>query len=581
MPKKTIFRYLFPLGSIFVAAVIFLLLYNHYLLDSSLANLGVVLSTLGAQKQLGDTKQIVDILSDTFIIELSKADFDLPLALKLELSAQMLENVSKQEQQKYEKSHLTLSSASNIEFAATIAANISRQTQIKDAKYFIQEAINAKKKAENRPAFFSKIDDLLINFFPQPRKENVNILKNNIKKIVSSLPAYKGEELQGKYLEIAKLYLLMKDWQNASLYLDKSLALNPKSPTGLKAQFFLGITYKLKGDFDKAISIFTEINNSLPKDLREFSSYQVADCLYKSGDKNKALALFEEIFARDKASEIAQLSQFRAAYNYLYDLADMPKAKDTFAKLKQNIILTDIKRYVEDKINADLARQYCEDGFILIEEGFHKSIAVKYEEALTKFDLALATSPRYATATIGKALAFCFLNKPMETLVEGEKAKDAAPEDAEVLANLGFIYYLLDMPDKAISEFEAAIKNKSDVPVLHYNLGTLYLLREQYHKAKKHLQIAVMLDPQYVRAYNNLGYALWVLGNYSEAKENFNKAAALKPDYIEGHYNLGAVYYALGNYEQAFKEFKRAEELQPNFRKTKQFFTQLREKLGY
>jgi tetratricopeptide (TPR) repeat protein len=321
----------------------------------------------------------------------------------------------------------------------------------------------------------------------------------------------------------------------------------------------------------------------LPKDWRIFAAYAEADCVYKSGDIKKAAVLFKKLFEDEQFSQVAQLSQFRAAYIYLYDLEDILQAKDAFSKLGRNKdeILSDIRSYVEKKIDADMARQCVEQGFILIEEGYTSSLEQRYIGSLEKFDLALSILPNYATAHIGKAVAFCFLNKEVQAVEEGEQAKANAPRDAEVLANLGFIYYNLDMLDQAIKEYEAAVKIQPHIAVLRYNLGTLYLLKAKYPEARENLYRAIAYDREYAKAYNNLGYTLWILGEYTKAKEDFIIATALKPDFIEGRYNLGAVYFALGKYEAAREEFIKVEKLKPQFRKVQYYLSEIKKKLGY
>jgi tetratricopeptide (TPR) repeat protein len=396
------------------------------------------------------------------------------------------------------------------------------------------------------------------------------------------LSSYKGDKLQEKYLEIAKMYFLLKDWQKASSYLNKSSEINPTNAVGLKAQFFLGVLYKAKGDFKEASLVFNKIKTQLPKEWQWFCSYQEADCLYKSGETDKAISLFEALYKEESSSAIPQLAQFNAAYIYLYDFKNIPKAQESLAKLKENKVeTTSLYSYIEHKINPDMANEYCRQGFKLIEEGMDSSLTERYKESLDRFDLALKIISKHGTSRIGKALGYYFLNNPEEAISEGLEARRTDPSNDEVLANLGFIYYNLEMLDKAIAQYEEAIKINPNSHIYNYNLATLYALKEKYSKAKSLLRKAIKTNPEYQYAYNNLGYVLWKEGEYSEAKENLKKAIALSPDYVDAHYNLGAVYYTLGNFEEARKEFLQVDKLRPNFRQTWQYLKQINKKIGY
>jgi tetratricopeptide (TPR) repeat protein len=581
MNRKITIKYWAPLIIVFSMAVLFLVLYNHYLLNASLANLKLALKETSQQKKIEGVRKIADILNDTYIAELTKGDFDLALAIKLEMSAQMFEDISKAVRKENEQYLLALSSAANIHFAATIIQKATQITQFQDVRKFIQTAISLKEEAEKRPAWMSTVDDLILNFSPEQRQPDVNKIKSNAVKLQGKLASYRGEKLQEKYLEIAKLYLLIKDWQNAQLYLNKSCETDSKNFVALKAKFFLAILYKLKGDFKEASTVFSSIKNSLPKDWKLFSTYEEADCIYKMGAINKSAELFEEIFNTGKSSDIAQLAQFRAGYIYLYDLKEPLRAKEVFNKLPQESTLFGIGPYAREKINRDIARWYCEEGFRLIKEGYVLSAPAKYREALAKFDMAENVEHNYGIIYIGKALALTFLGKPEMALKEARKAKDVAPDDPDVLANLGFIYYKFNMIDQAIAEFEAAVAIRKDSGLFHYNLGTLYTLKQLYDEAERQFRAALLLDSGYTYAYNNLAYTLLIKRSYSEAKERLRKAIVLNPDCIDAHYNLGAVYYALGNYEDSKKEFKYIEKTRPDFRKTQEYLTQIAEKLGY
>lgn len=575
---KKIFRHFIPVIIAFLGAFVFFLGYNHYLLDSSLANLKISLNDLETAKSLNDVKRITGILDDSFLNELAKGDFDLTFAVKLELSQQMVEQELKTQAQTKEYT-VKLSSATNIDFSAVIAEKISKDSQVGDIKHFITKAID--KKIAGRPALINLLDNIAIKLFPGVRQVNEASLKSQIAKMERNLPKYQGEELQDKYMEIGKTYLILKDWESAEKYFNKAVEINSKNEKSTKAEFFLGILYKSKKDFAGAAKIFGKIKDRLPKQWKLFAYYQEADCLYKSGEIEKAIVLFEELFKMDPSLEIPQLSQFRAGYTYLYDLQNPQKANEAFVLLKKDEPKIELTSYIKDKIDPDMAWQYCKAGFQLLEAGYKLSLDEKYKEALNKFDSALTLYPKHSTSYIGKALSFYFLKNPEEAIVEGIKAVKLNPADYEAIANLGFIYFNLGMTTEAVEQYKRAVSIYPLSYIYNYNLATLYILQKNYKLAEEYFRKTLKIKPDYAYAYNNLGYALWAQGNYNEAKGNFVRAISLKDDYVDAHYNLGVVHFTLGSYEEARKEFIKVETLQPKFRQTHWFLRQIEVKLGY
>lgn len=575
---KKIFLHFVPLIITFLCALFFFLGYNHYLLDISLANLKISLRDLDKAQNFTDIKRVTAILDDSFLNELAKGDFDLAFAVKLEVSQQIVDQELK-EQQKTKEYAVTLSSAANIDFSAVIAGKISRDSQVSDIKHFITRAIN--EKIADRPVLVNLLDNIVIKLFPGQRQVNEGTLKDKITRIERVIYKYKGKELQERYLEMGKLSLLLKDWSSAEKYFHESLRVNSKNEKAVKTEFFLGILYKAKKDFKKAAEIFGKIKEHLPDQWKTFACYQEADCLYKNGETEKAIALFEELFRLYPSLEIPQLSQFRAGYTYLYDLNDPKKAEETFVLLEKDKPDIGLSSYFKNKINPDIAWQYCKEGFDLLESGYKTSVGQKYTQALDKFDLAIGIVPKHSTSYIGKALSFYFLNNPDKAIEEGTMAVKFNPSDSEAVANLGFIYFNLGMLDEAVDQYKKAINIYPFSYIYNYNLATLYTLKEEYKRAEEYFKKALKANPSYAYAYNNLGYVLWAQGNHNLAKDNFKKAITFNADYVDPYYNLGIVYFTLGNYEAARKEFIKVESLRPKFRQTHWYLKQIEVRLGY
>ncbi|UCG34884.1 MAG: hypothetical protein JSW17_05170 [Candidatus Omnitrophota bacterium] len=88
--KKIFLKNILPLIITCVAALIFFLSYNHYLLDKTLANLKISLKELEAADNLELARAVKGILDDTFIMEVAKEELDVASLAKMEFSGQIV-----------------------------------------------------------------------------------------------------------------------------------------------------------------------------------------------------------------------------------------------------------------------------------------------------------------------------------------------------------------------------------------------------------------------------------------------------------------------------------------------------------
>jgi len=548
MEKKNIFKHFIPLCITIAFAVLFFLSYNRYLLDASFSNIRLSLKKLSAIENAKDIATIKEILDETFLMELAKADLDTVALAKIEFSAQALSKDSTVDQRK-------------------------------DIRYFLSSVAGEKSKT-NAP-IAAMLDKFLTNFIPQERKIDGQAARQAAQRIIKELPQYQGEALQNKLLEIARNYILLREFDNAQVYLDKAIAIAPEGTIGLKAKLYAALIYKLQGQYAKASEVFAQIKGKLTGQANDFIIYQQADTFDRMGEKDKARLIWEEAFQKDPSSNLNQFSKFRVGYSYFYEEGKEKKAYATFMDLYKSVPDARFRNYIKKNLMPLPARYHREKGFVFLEEGIRLLLEGKYREAQEQFDIAISFDGSDAVSYSGKALAFYFLNQPQDARQAASTAEKIAPRNARASANTGFVYYKLNMLDRAIERYEQVVTANPYASVYVYNLGTLYTLKENYSKAEKYFMQAIHIDQTYAFAYNNLGYVLWEAGKFSEAKENFLKAATLKEDYVDALYNLGVVYYTLSNYEESRAKFMRVQELRPKFRRTEWYLEQIKKYIGY
>lgn len=578
--KKVVLKTILPLVITLSVVCVFFVSYNRYLLDRVLGKLKVSLKELEDIQNPEIGKIVKSILEDTFIMEITRKDLDLATIAKIEFSNQ-------------------------------IVTNMTDKIQFEDALYFIRDIIREKEKV--RPSAANIMEGVLANLNLVEKRESVKGARMKIKEIRNEIISgqYSTDVINEKYLDIARLYISFREWDQASVWLDKIIKQGPDSDIAAKAYFYLGLVHKFKGNYEEAKNIFGKIKDKLIGDLGALSYFEEGDSLLHMGRPNEAVAIFKDIFEKNPSSEISQIAQFRAGYIEIYGLKNIKGFDEAFNKMSSGragrgsefeladvIKIYDLRekniyesfrkisdQFPQNKLIPEIARVYRRKGFKLAKEGYSflqkgrlTLAASRFILSEEHFNLALKIAPRDALAHSGKALTNYFLDNKEQALVQAKLAKKLSPEDPIVLANLGFIYAGVRMVNAAIDEYKKVLKVFPESALINYNVGTFYILKGEYSKAKKYFRAAKKINPDLPDVHNNLGYIFWKEKQYKEARLEFEKGISLQDDFVAGHYNLGMAYYNLEKYAEAKQQFNKVNKLQPKYRKSKWFLDKIKKK---
>ncbi|KIC73178.1 hypothetical protein DB41_JP00010, partial [Neochlamydia sp. TUME1] len=175
--------------------------------------------------------------------------------------------------------------------------------------------------------------------------------------------------------------------------------------------------------------------------------------------------------------------------------------------------------------------------------------------------------------TKGNILQRLFQHKKAEKWYQ--RAKNANPQDLEVLNALGIIYKDQGNLDKAAEYSNKALainlelydENHPQAAICYSNLGAIYQDQGNLEKAAEYSNKALAINlelydenhPQVAICYNNLGQIYKEQGNLEKAAEYSNKALAIDlklfgenhPKVARCYSNLGAIYKEQGNLENA------------------------------
>lgn len=172
-------------------------------------------------------------------------------------------------------------------------------------------------------------------------------------------------------------------------------------------------------------------------------------------------------------------------------------------------------------VNAQTAGVLSVEGDELLDQG-------KYEEAIGKYDQALALEPNLAMAWVGKGLAKNGLEEFGDALDAFEMAISINPGYAKAWYGKGVALFELGRYEDSIAAFDRALEIYPEYGyILYYSKANAFYALEDYRAAIPLYEKALTLKPDYAPGWTRLGEALYSSGDYEGALAAFDKGLAL------------------------------------------------------
>jgi len=195
----------------------------------------------------------------------------------------------------------------------------------------------------------------------------------------------------------------------------------------------------------------------------------------------------------------------------------------------------------------------------------------KFGKALHYFKSILSNPPRPLPKThilfqIGHVQE---LKKDLQGAMEAyESILNEDPKHAQVLQQLGWLYYSHDDPplglgnqDKAIEYLLRSIESDASVGQTWYYLGRCYMSQKKYKKAYDAYQQAVIRDVKNATFWCSIGVLYHQINQYTDALNSYTKSIRLNPSLSEVWFNLGTLYESVNQLRDSLEAYKRALEL--------------------
>ncbi len=174
-----------------------------------------------------------------------------------------------------------------------------------------------------------------------------------------------------------------------------------------------------------------------------------------------------------------------------------------------------------------------------------------HREALKAFWKALSVDERCAPAYRGAGFVLQKVGFKEKALEAYELAAALAPDNPEVLADLGVLQFNLGKLKEAEQTLNRALALNPHDPLALNTMAYLRFLHDDVDGAIANLESAIAAMPAFASAHNNLSYLYLLRGRLDDARKSVERALELRPKLVRGLYNAGLVAWLEGDRDRA------------------------------
>ena len=281
-------------------------------------------------------------------------------------------------------------------------------------------------------------------------------------------------------------------------------------PNNSNIFYKIGVCYKKKKEYDKAVQFFSKAKASKPyvskynDEIRNLAKGQakLGQDEFKRQDYQAALNYYEKSISFDSTYAVPMFG----IGNVFYRIKDYEKAIDYY---KQGIVHADLSPHKYRR---------------LYQLGVFFTKVNNNDKAIESFDAALELKPGYTKAMFEKAKISRSLGDVKSAKMILLQTIDIDPSYEKAFEELMDIEIESNNFDSAISHGERCLDFNPKSSTVKYRFAKLYNIIEDYSKAKKYAKEAISGNRKYAAALYELGFAEMNLCNKVAAKDAFNKS---------------------------------------------------------
>ncbi|MBP9888439.1 MAG: tetratricopeptide repeat protein [Leptospiraceae bacterium] len=351
----------------------------------------------------------------------------------------------------------------------------------------------------------------------------------------SKLHAQKAVDLDPKDAEAAIRLFVIKARENKKLLSPDNkdlLSIHELNPNLISTNYYLGLSYKLAGNYAKAIEQYQKILEISPKTISIYADISGA---YAEQEKWE-----EALKWLDKADEM-QPSSFQVQIHYA----------NYFIKKKE---------YKKANEYLNLAKKLQPKSTIPYEAIANIAIREKnYPEAIANLQKCIELEPKRATFLNQLGYVYKQKGEPETALKHFIKATQIEPKLIVSYDNLANLYLSLKKLEMAIKSYEKCIELEPSNSYYLRAIAEVFIEKEDYDTAISYYNKAKEIDPNEHMIDYELGQTLVLKKEYEPGKEKFNRVIEIGNDEVKsyGYKGLADLKRKQRKYEEAIELYKK------------------------
>jgi len=204
------------------------------------------------------------------------------------------------------------------------------------------------------------------------------------------------------------------------------------------------------------------------------------------------------------------------------------------------------------------------DAHELVIEGINEANNNQFDNALKKFEQALAENPIDFDALLRAAFVYEFYKNLDHAINYYQKTAELQPNEPYIQLRISANHYYLKQYHAALASTRTALAMKPDFADAFFNQGLCFYELGRFEDALKSYNQSLAIRSNHFGTVFNIGMCLQVLTQYDDAIENYTKAIKIKPKESDAYFNRGLCFHNLGNFDKAIKDYEIVLEINKN-----------------
>ena len=174
----------------------------------------------------------------------------------------------------------------------------------------------------------------------------------------------------------------------------------------------------------------------------------------------------------------------------------------------------------------------------LSDRGMAYAAAGDSERALLDYNAAIRINPRFKFAWFYRGRLFAGKGDHTRAIAEYSEVIRIDPDYGYAFNNRGLSYQQTGQTDRAVADFSEAIRLLPRTTLAYNNRGNIYHLQGRYDQALADFNESLRNDPQHQSALVNRGMVFEKLGEVAKARADFNAALAAPQKYDSAKWSM-------------------------------------------